>query len=91
MNLYLQIFSLLFSFFYGVLFSFLIKISHVFLFHVNTYIKVWSSFLFILIMSLIYFFSLYVINGGIIHFYFLLIFVCGWYLGYLFVVKLSKK
>lgn len=91
MNLYLQLLSLLFSFVYGVLFSVFVKLNYNLLFFSNKYIKIFSNFLFMLDVSFGYFLILKYINSGILHVYFLLLFIFGWYSGYSLLDRFLKK
>lgn len=91
MNLKIQCLSLVFSFIYGMFFSFFVKINHKFLFNSKGIIKVLCNFLFMFDVSLGYFFLIKKINNGILHIYFFIMFLLGWYIGFTFIVKFLKK
>lgn len=91
MNLKLQLFSLIFSFFYGVFFSFLFNLHYQFLFYKNRVVQFFMTLLFLLDMSLLYFLILRKINGGIIHIYFYLLLFLGFFISFSFFKKIRKK
>lgn len=80
MNLKIQVFSLIFSFLYGILFSFLVNINYKYLFNKKKIFQVVFTFIFIIDMALIYFLVLKILNEGIIHSYFLLMIIFGFYI-----------
>lgn len=55
MNLKIQVFSLLFSFFYGILFSFCVNLNYQYLFFKKKIFRILMTFLFLLDMALLYF------------------------------------
>ena len=65
-----QFLALFFSFFFGVVLSFLYNFNYNLLFTKRMGIKVFFTIVFILDMVLIYFFVIEKINGGIVHFSF---------------------
>jgi len=91
MDLNAQIFSLIFSFCYGIIFSFLVNINYNLLFNKKKYFKVIFTAVFIIDMALIYFFVLNIINNGIIHIYFLLLIISGFYISFPFGIKFRKR
>lgn len=91
MSLKVQLISLGFSFVFGIIFMLLVKFNHKILFTGKKIMKVICSFLFILDMSFIYFLILRKINQGILHIYFLFLFLFGCYIGYLILQKCVKK
>ena len=91
MSLKIQCFSLVISLLYGILFSFLVKVNYKFLFTNGCLKKVIYNFLFMLDISLGYFFLIKIINNGILHIYFLVMFFLGCYFGYMIIVKFLKK
>lgn len=91
MNLKIQIFSLLFSFFYGIIFSFLVNLHYHYLFSKNKILQIVMTFILLLDMALLYFLLLKFINGGIIHIYFYLMICLGFYFSFVFFAKLRKK
>ena len=79
MNLKIQVFSLLFSFFFGVIFSVLVNINYKLLFTKYKIFQVIVTLLFVIFGALIYFFLLKFINNGVIHPYFYLMVFIGFY------------
>lgn len=91
MNLKIQIFSLLFSFFYGILFSFLVNINYKYLFFKKKWGQVVITFLFLIDMALLYFLILKIVNGGMIHLYFYFMIFIGFYISFPILKKFRKK
>ncbi len=91
MSLNIQIYSLIFSFVFGMLFSLLLKINYKFLFVNRGRIQIFSNFIFLLDISLLYFLGLKMINHGILHIYFLIVFLLGWLIGKKVLDKFCKK
>lgn len=91
MNLKIQIISLLFSFFYGVTFSFLVNINYELLFKKRKKYRIIYTLIFVLIMALLYFFLLQKINNGIMHVYFLMIILIGFYISFPITKKIRIK
>ncbi len=95
-DLNMQIKSILFSFIYGILISFLFNINYFLLLNRKKIIKIFSSIFFVFDFSLLYFYVLEYINFGYIHFYLILFFICGFAIFYIpfkkkFRKKMSKK
>ena len=86
MELKIQIYSLIVSFLYGILFFIMLDLNSRYIYASYIYIKIIISFLFILDMSLLYFIILLYINNGYIHFYFFLCIIIGY-----IVCKVIKK
>jgi len=86
MSLNIQILSLLFSFFYGIIFYILLEVNYKILTSSSIFIKIISSLLFVMINTLLYFIILLYINNGYVHIYF---FICI-LMGYFFCKVLSK-
>ncbi len=82
MVLTIQIYSLIFSFFFGVFFYFLLEVNYKFLYNDKIIIKTINTFLFLLFNTILYFIGLIKINNGIIHIYFLLAILLGFLLAY---------
>jgi len=91
MILRIQILSLLYSFFYGIVFYFLLEVNHKFLYEGKIVYRIIISFLFIILMSLLYFFGLVKINNGIIHLYFYLSLFTGYLLSFVIYRKINCK
>lgn len=90
MDLKIQIISLIFSFFYGILFSLLINFHYSLLFSKKKVLQVLFTFLFLLDMALLYFLIIRIINQGIIHIYFYLVLFLGFYLSFPILKKIRK-
>lgn len=88
MNLKMQVFSLIFSFFYGSLFSVLVNINYIFLFNRRKLFRIVFTIIFVFFISLLYFFIINIINNGIIHFYFFLFILSGFYISFPYSKKL---
>lgn len=82
MNLNIQIYSLLFSFFFGIIFSICTNLNYRFLFSKKLFFKIIFTFIYIVDFSFVYFFILEKINNGVIHNYFLLFIIIGYLIGY---------
>lgn len=81
-DLNMQIKAILFSFLYGVFTAIMMNINYKCLFHHNRVFKILFNIIFILDMSLLYFFILQFINYGYLHIYFLLVFILGFFLSF---------
>lgn len=90
MNLKTQVFSLIFSFFYGGLFSVLVNINYYFIFNRRKLFRIAFTITFVFIMSLLYFYILNIINNGIVHVYFFLLILIGFYIGFPYGKKLRS-
>ena len=91
MILKIQLLSLLYSFFYGVLFFFLLEINHKLLYEGKIFYRMIITFLFVMFVSLLYFFGLIKINNGIIHIYFYLSLFTGYLLSFVICRKFNCK
>lgn len=91
MILKIQVLSLIYSFFYGIVFFFLLEFNHKFLYEGKIVYRIIISFLFVVIMSLLYFFGLIKINNGIIHLYFYLSLFTGYLLSFVIYRKINCK
>ena len=94
MILKIQIFALLFSFIFGILLAGLVNLNYHLLFtnFINKKpLQFFITFIFILDMALFYFLILRLINGGILHPYFLLLILIGFYIAYPFMSFFRKK
>ncbi len=90
MNLYIQIISLLFSFGFGIFFSCFVYFNRKIIYNDNVFIKLFGTFLVVLIGMLLYFIILRKINYGIFHPYLLLVMTFGYYVPVLFAHILKK-
>lgn len=86
-NLGLQIYSIIYTYLYGILCSLLVNLFYRFLFFKKQIWKIIFNLGFAFLLSSLYFFFLELINHGYIHFYFLLVFI----LGFLTTFSLFKK
>lgn len=77
MPLQIQIQTLLFSFFFGICFSFLLTINYKLIYHEKKRYRISSTFLFIIGSILLYFITIRKINNGIFHPYSALTIVAG--------------
>lgn len=91
MILKFQIFSLVYSFFYGAVFFILLELNYRFIYSDKVIYKSIVSFLFVIVMSLLYFFGLIKINNGIIHLYFYLVLFTGYLLSFVIYKKINCK
>ena len=91
MILRIQIYSLLFSFFYGIFVFFLLELNYKLLYTGKMLYKIIISFLFVMFISLLYFYGLLKINNGIIHIYFLIVMFTGYMLSFVIYRKIRCK
>jgi hypothetical protein len=80
-ELSIQIKSLIFSFFYGILFFLLLKINYKYIYGCSLIYKIIINLLFVMNNVILYFIILKKINNGIIHFYFILMIIAGYFTG----------
>ncbi len=86
MNLNTQLITFTFSFFYGIFFSFSLDIISKFVFKLKKTKQIIATLAFVLINSIVYFLILEQLNYGIIHPYYLIIFIIGFFI-YMFIKK----
>jgi len=91
MILKIQIFSLLYSFIYGIIFYILLEVNQKFLYEGKIVYRIIISFLFVIFISLLYFLILIKINNGILHLYFFLTMFTGYLLSFVIYKKLIVK
>ena len=91
MILKIQIFSLLYSFIYGMIFYILLEVNQNFLYEGKIVYRIIISFLFVIFISLLYFLILIKINNGILHLYFFLTMFTGYLLSFVIYKKLIVK
>lgn len=77
MNLKGQILTLLFSFGYGVFFRLMFLANYKFLFSDKKWFRIVFTIVFLFDFSLLYFIILQFINCGVLHSYFLFMFILG--------------
>ncbi len=90
MILKIQIYSLCFSFAYGILIYFIFLLNDKFLYKGLLVYKILISLFLIIDISLLYFIILQYINNGILHFYFFLCILTG-YVFSMFICKTVCK
>ena len=91
MRLKVQIYSLLYSFFFGIVFFVLLEINCKLLYEGKLIYRVIISFLIIMVLSFLYFLGLVMINNGIIHIYFYLSLFTGYMLSFVIYNKINCK
>ena len=77
MNIKLQITTLLFSFLYGIFFSFFLSLNYKFIYSNKRIFRTVISFLVVVVYVLLYFIILKKINYGIFHIYEVLMIILG--------------
>lgn len=78
MDLYTQVTTLIFSFFYGMFFEFTLHFASKVIYHNLIVIRILGTFLFVLFHVLFYFYFLQKINYGIVHIYSVICFITGY-------------
>lgn len=91
MILKIQIYSLLFSFAYGILIYFILELIHKIIYNKKLILRIMFSLLFSLLISIAYFICLLNINNGILHEYFFLMVLIGYTLAKFVYLKLFVK
>ena len=91
MILKIQIYSLLYNVLFGLFFNFVVRINYKYIYTVRLFARIIFTFLFILVNVLLYFIFLRYINNGVLHFYFCLCILFGFYVGNLIFSKLNVK
>ena len=79
MSLDIQIYSLLFSFVFGIIFSIELTYSKKLIYHKNIILKIVSSLIIVIINAFIYFIIINKINNGILHPYMFKVLILGFY------------
>ena len=79
MSLKIQIYSLIFSFLFGIYFSYILSKLKRFIYHEKILIKTIFSLVLVIINSFIFFIVLNKINNGILHPYIFITLVLGFY------------
>lgn len=90
MSLQIQIFSLIFSFLFGLVFAFFVNLHYDMLFSKNKWFRLFINFIFVIDMALLYFLILKSLNGGVLHLYFFLLIFLGFLLSYVNTKKVRK-
>lgn len=81
MELEIQIQSIVFSIAFGMFFSLIFNLSYKYIIQSKGLYKCLANFVFILDFVIIYFLIIKLINNAIIHFYFLLAILFGFFIG----------
>ena len=87
MKLNIQVYSLFYSFLFGIILYYLLDLFNKYIMKCTIIIKIIISLLFVMLLSLFYFMGLLYINNGYLHIYFLIIIMVG----YMFVYLLKYK
>ena len=90
MELSIQIKTLIVSFLYGIILSYIVRWHYKYLFESKMWYRILLNVLFIFDYTLIYFFILMFINNGIFHIYFLFLLIIGYIFGYSLIKKDSN-
>jgi hypothetical protein len=75
----IQIYSLLYSFLFGMIFYLGLRINYKYIYDVKLVIRIIISFVFVMLNVIIFFMGLKFINNGILHLYFFLCILFGYY------------
>ena len=81
MNLEIQIQSIVASISYGLFISLLFNLLHRWIICSNLFLRYLFNIIFSIIISTIYFIMLYIVNNGVISYYFLLSVIIGFFIG----------
>ena len=79
MLLKIQIYSFLVSFIYGIIFYLLLELNSKMIYSSHLFVKIISSFLFVMFNCLLYFIILMYVNNGYIHIYFFFCLLLGYF------------
>ena len=79
MSLKIQIHSVLYSFLFGIYFSYILKLFKKYIYNNNIIIKTVSNLVIVIINSFIYFIGINKINNGILHPYTFITLILGFY------------
>lgn len=82
MDIKIQILSIIFSFLYGIILSFLIKCNYKFLTSQKKFYKIISNIIFCLDCALLYLLIIKEINNGSLHIYLLILIILGYVVSY---------
>lgn len=83
MKLDIQVYSLLFSFSFGIILNFLLDMFNKFNNKNKIVLKIILSFVFVMLLSIAYFIGLLYINNGYLHTYFFVMIMVGYLFVYL--------
>lgn len=91
MNLEIQIQSLIVSFIYGMFSSLIYNFIYPVLYSKNKVIKIITNLLYSFLIYSLFFNLLYLINNGVVHIYFVLLFIMGFIIGNMKTKKIRKR
>ena len=91
MILEIQIKSLVFSFLFGVYFSYIIRANYKYILSLKKIFRILSTFIIVFSNVLLYFIFLLKINYGIIHTYFIFMIILGVYIEHIINMLIVKK
>lgn len=88
----IQVYTIIFSFLFGMFFFFLINLNYKFIYSKNKFIKIFSTMLIIVISVIIYFIGIMKISYGVFHIYSLLCILVSYVvLSYLTSIAKNKR
>lgn len=90
-SLKIQIYTIIFSFLYGIFFSLLIDLNYKFIHSKNKFTKYFSTILMIILSIIIYFIGIMKISYGIFHIYSILCILMGYILTSYVVGSIAKR
>lgn len=90
MSLEVQLQSLIYSFVFGVFFSYTVNLNYRCLFSSRRFVKLIINLLFVLVHVLLYFILLKLINSGVLHIYFFMVLVIGFLFGNYYSKKIRR-
>lgn len=79
MDLNTQILTLLFSFFYGIFFSWMVSLNYKFIYGDKKILQIIFTLVFMLVMVMFYFLGLKMINHAILHIYEFIMIIFGFF------------
>lgn len=77
----IQVEAFIFSFIYGYLFYYLTRFNRYIILGKNTFVKLIISIIFVIDIVILYIYTMYKINNGIIHVYFVTSVILGYLVG----------
>ena len=83
MKLIVQVYSLIFSFFYGIVLNIMLDVFNKFNDKNKIVFRIIFSFIFVIMLSIVYFIGLLYINDGYLHIYFFVVIMVGYVFVYL--------
>lgn len=77
MSLDIQILTILFSFFYGIFFSWMVSLNYRFIYGNHIFLQIIFTLLFVIVMVFLYFLGLKMVNEAILHPYEFIVIILG--------------